>query len=150
MTPLLAACDICPSFVVIQQLIALGADVSVRDQASQILTAHFSLFQSLQRGQNALHLAAKTTNEMKIIDLLIKNGVDVTCSDEVKLSHSRIQKFNKKIRMEACLISWQLMTKSKLFSCSITYAIVWITSVSNLCNLSRTPLNQIWPYYLIK
>ncbi|XP_065839735.1 serine/threonine-protein phosphatase 6 regulatory ankyrin repeat subunit B-like [Oscarella lobularis] len=66
MTPLLAACDICPSFVVIQQLIALGADVSVRDQ----------------RGQNALHLAAKTTNEMKIIDLLIKNGVDVTCSDE--------------------------------------------------------------------
>ena len=39
MTPLLYACHP-PSFVVIQQLIELGADVSVRDKVVRILIPH--------------------------------------------------------------------------------------------------------------
>ena len=35
MTPLLNVCYLCPSFTVIQRLIELGADVSVRDVVSQ-------------------------------------------------------------------------------------------------------------------
>ncbi|XP_065839117.1 death-associated protein kinase 1-like isoform X3 [Oscarella lobularis] len=65
-TALLYACDH-PSFLVIQQLIELGADVSVRNKNKQ----------------NALHMVAQSySRDASVIDLLIKNGVDVTCQDE--------------------------------------------------------------------
>ena len=41
MTPLLYTCKKRPSFLVIQQLIELGADLSARDKVSQ--NSHFSL-----------------------------------------------------------------------------------------------------------
>ena len=48
MTPLLYACDEHPSFIVIQQLIELGADVSLRDEVSkEISFLTRSLFNSL-------------------------------------------------------------------------------------------------------
>ncbi|XP_065838537.1 death-associated protein kinase dapk-1-like isoform X2 [Oscarella lobularis] len=67
MTPLLFACDH-PSFIIIQELIELGADVSARDKNKQ----------------NALHIAAKCLSKVdkSIIDLLIRKGVDVTCQDK--------------------------------------------------------------------
>ncbi|XP_065838541.1 death-associated protein kinase 1-like isoform X3 [Oscarella lobularis] len=67
-TPLLHACQERPSFVAIEQLIELGADVSVRDW----------------KKQNALHLAARNHYmiDKSIIDLLIEKGVDVTCKDQ--------------------------------------------------------------------
>ncbi|XP_065845904.1 fibronectin type 3 and ankyrin repeat domains 1 protein-like [Oscarella lobularis] len=68
-TPLLYACYYNPSFLVIQQLIELGADLSVRNK----------------RKQNALHKVAKSYQSVdaSVIDLLIKKGVDVTCQDQV-------------------------------------------------------------------
>ncbi|XP_065838981.1 death-associated protein kinase 1-like isoform X2 [Oscarella lobularis] len=68
-TPLLEACDTFDfSFLVIRQLIELGADVSVRNKNKQ----------------NALHIFAKYSLSVgaSVIDLLIKKGVDVTCQDE--------------------------------------------------------------------
>ncbi|XP_065838510.1 death-associated protein kinase 1-like isoform X2 [Oscarella lobularis] len=68
-TPLLYACDqYHPSFLVIQQLIELGADVSVRNKNKQ----------------NALHMVAESSSSVNasVIDLLIKKGVDVTCQDQ--------------------------------------------------------------------
>ncbi|XP_065839231.1 death-associated protein kinase 1-like isoform X3 [Oscarella lobularis] len=69
-TPLLYACDKhYPYFLVIQHLIELGADVSVRNKNKQ----------------NALHMVAKTYLERvdaSVIDLLIKKGADVTCQDQ--------------------------------------------------------------------
>ncbi|XP_065839111.1 delta-latroinsectotoxin-Lt1a-like [Oscarella lobularis] len=66
-TPLLDACEYHPSFLVIQQLIELGADVSVRNKNKQ----------------NALHMVAKSySRDASVIDLLIKKGVDVTCQDQ--------------------------------------------------------------------
>ncbi|XP_065839207.1 death-associated protein kinase dapk-1-like isoform X2 [Oscarella lobularis] len=68
MTPLLYACDEHPSFIVIQQLIELGADVSLRDENEE----------------NALHIAAQgfSSTDKSIIDLLIEKGCDVTCQDK--------------------------------------------------------------------
>ncbi|XP_065845790.1 ankyrin repeat domain-containing protein 34A-like [Oscarella lobularis] len=68
-TPLLDACYYNPSFLVIQQLIELGADLFVRNK----------------RKQNALHKVAKSYQSVdaSVIDLLIKKGVDVTCQDQV-------------------------------------------------------------------
>ncbi|XP_065844346.1 death-associated protein kinase 1-like isoform X2 [Oscarella lobularis] len=66
-TPLLYACDEHLSFTVIQTLIELGANLFARDK----------------RKRNALHMAANHyLNQTIIIDLLIKNGVDVMCHDE--------------------------------------------------------------------
>ncbi|XP_065836858.1 serine/threonine-protein phosphatase 6 regulatory ankyrin repeat subunit B-like [Oscarella lobularis] len=66
MTPLLYACYFHPSFVVIQQLIELGADLSVSSKMG-----------------NALHMAAQNRHTTKsIIDLLIENGADGTCLDK--------------------------------------------------------------------
>ncbi|XP_065838567.1 death-associated protein kinase 1-like [Oscarella lobularis] len=66
-TALLYACDH-PSFLVIQQLIELGADVSVRNKNKQ----------------NSLHMVAESFSRLdaSVIDLLIKKGVDVTCQDQ--------------------------------------------------------------------
>ena len=43
MTPLLDACYIHPSFLVIQQLIELGADVSLRNKVSHLISQSFSI-----------------------------------------------------------------------------------------------------------
>ena len=53
-TPLLYACYYNPSFLVIQQLIELGADLSVRNKVSQ--NSHFSivLYSNLCR-ENKMH-----------------------------------------------------------------------------------------------
>ncbi|XP_065842926.1 death-associated protein kinase 1-like isoform X2 [Oscarella lobularis] len=67
-TPLVYACKEDPSFVVIQQLNELGADVSLRDNNEQ----------------NALHMAAQRypSVDKSIIDLLIEKGCDVTRQDK--------------------------------------------------------------------
>ncbi|XP_065834881.1 death-associated protein kinase 1-like [Oscarella lobularis] len=70
-TPLLDACYYNSSFLAIQQLIELGADLSVRNK----------------RKQNALHKVAKSYQSVdaSVIDLLIKKG-DVTCQDQYGLT----------------------------------------------------------------
>ena len=72
-----------PSFVVIQQLIELGADLSAEDNVSK--ESLFSIQISVQNKQNALHFAAKIFSNINksIIDLLIEKGCDVTCQDKV-------------------------------------------------------------------
>ncbi|XP_065843828.1 putative ankyrin repeat protein RF_0381 [Oscarella lobularis] len=67
-TPLLYACNHYPSFVVIQQIIELEADVSLRDKNEQ----------------NALHKVAQNylSVDKSIIYLLIERGCDVTHQDK--------------------------------------------------------------------
>ncbi|XP_065838506.1 death-associated protein kinase 1-like [Oscarella lobularis] len=67
-TPLMYACYHHPSFVVIQLLLELGADVSARDKNEK----------------NALHMAVQSYSKLdkSIIDLLIEKGCDVTCQDK--------------------------------------------------------------------
>ncbi|XP_065843465.1 serine/threonine-protein phosphatase 6 regulatory ankyrin repeat subunit A-like [Oscarella lobularis] len=66
MTPLLYACSENPIFVVIQELIELGADVSARDN----------------KKRKALHYGVQNTSDISIIELLIDEGVGVTCKDQ--------------------------------------------------------------------
>ncbi|XP_065830506.1 death-associated protein kinase 1-like isoform X2 [Oscarella lobularis] len=135
-TPLLHACALCPpSFVAIQQLIELGADISARDFINR----------------NALHLAASQVSPSKsVIDYLIEKGVDVTCEDEYgKTPHQLAEdgEIRMRLRQHYDAARFSILQREKVQPDSIKICVIGsdmagkTTFVNSLLQLNRPPVD---------